>query len=149
MIPVPQPAIDLIASFEGLSLTPYRCPAGYWTVGYGHRCEASQEPISDAVARELLEADAQIAGDAVVRLTPSVGLTDGQYGALTSFVFNLGAGAYQASTLRRCVLAGDTPGAAAQFARWVYAGGRKLPGLIRRRAAERAMFMSVNSDGRY
>ncbi len=67
-------------------------------------------------------------------------LTQGQWDALSSFVYNLGPGALEKSTLLRLLNAGDYSGAAAQFDRWVYASGKKLSGLVKRRAAERALF---------
>jgi len=73
--------------------------------------------------------------------------SDGQIVALCSFVYNLGAGAYRGSTLRRCVQAGDLAGAAAEFGRWVFAYGRKMPGLVRRRAAEAALYVGKETFG--
>ena len=78
---------------------------------------------------------------AVLRLWP-VPLTQGQYDALVSFSFNLGAGALQSSTLRRKIMRGDYEGAADEFPRWVFAGGRRMVGLVRRREAKRALFLS-------
>ena len=136
----------LIKHFEGFADAPYRCPAGYMTVGYGHlirdmaaftRTVAS--PVTQAQAEAWLHEDAALAARAVTRLLP-VMLTQGQYDALVSFTFNLGAGALQRSTLRRVILRGDMAQAQKELHRWVYAGGAKLPGLVRRRAAEAALF---------
>ena len=78
---------------------------------------------------------------AVLRLCP-VPLSQGQYDALVSFSFNLGAGALQSSTLRRKIMREDYEGAADEFPRWVFAAGLRLAGLVRRREAERALFLS-------
>ena len=135
-------AQDLIETFEGCSLRPYLCPAGYWTIGYGHLCGRFQPEISKDFAEQLLAFDTHHAEDAVLRLTRPKNLTPGQFAALTSFTFNLGAGALQASTLRHCFMRGDISGAAGQFLLWTHGGGRVLPGLVARRAAERALFLA-------
>jgi lysozyme len=97
--------------------------------------------IDRATAEELLAEDAQEVADKIAAAA-QVPLTDGQFGALTSFAFNLGWGALRGSTLWRLVQAGDMRGAAGQFGRWTKAGRplRVLPGLVKRRAAERALF---------
>ena len=135
--------LKLIKQFEGFSATPYYCPAGYLTIGYGHVIQQNESffHIDKRQAENLLRDDVQVAEAAVCRLIP-VPLHDGQYAALVSFTYNLGAGALQASTLRRKLLRGAYDAAAAEFPRWVYAGGRKLVGLVRRRAAERELFSS-------
>ena len=138
--------LALIRRFEGFSPTIYICPAGYPTIGYGHVVLPRErarfaDGISEEEGIELLRLDAQIAEAAVVRLI-RVPLTDGQFDALVSFTFNLGAGALQRSTLRRLVNSQHHADACAEFAKWVRASGRKLPGLIRRRAAEAAAYLS-------
>lgn len=145
---IPQAAIDIIKRFEGLSLKAYRCPAALPTIGYGHllsrdpKADLAQWPdIDQARADELLAIDAAKSAASVDRLI-TVPLTDGQRGALISFVFNLGGGNLQASTLRRVINRGDMDDAPEQLAKWVYAGGVKLPGLVRRRAAEAALWTS-------
>lgn len=139
---IPSAAIDLIKRFEGLSLKAYRCPAGLPTIGYGHllsrdpKADLSQWPdIDQSRADELLAIDAAKSAASVARLI-TVPLTEGQRAALISFVFNFGGGNLQASTLRRVINRGDIDDAPDQFRKWVYAGGVKLPGLVRRRAAE-------------
>ncbi len=136
--------LRLIRRFEGFSAMPYLCPAGYLTVGYGHvvkNPDAFRQPITEDEATEILTVDVETAEHAMLRLI-SVPLTDGQFDALVSFTFNLGAGALQRSTLRRKVNREDHEDAAAEFLRWVWAGGRKLNGLIRRRQAEAALYQS-------
>ena len=132
--------INLVKSFEGLRLTAYKCPAGVWTIGYGHTQGVSRGMrITEARANEMLTSDLEDAGKSVLRLI-SVPLNDNQYGALCSFVFNLGAGALQTSTLRKILNTGDYAGVPAQMARWNKAtvNGKKvvLAGLVRRREAE-------------
>lgn len=135
--------LALVKAFEGLRLTAYRCPAGVWTVGYGSTGPhvAPDTTVSAAEAEALLLLDLQRFQSAVARLVRAP-LTEGQYDAVVSFTFNLGEGALQASTLRAMLNRGEYAGAADQFGRWVLAGGVKLPGLVRRRAAERALFLS-------
>lgn len=130
----------LIKRFEGFSPTVYICPAGYPTVGYGHLVRAEEQErfrdgVTDVWAGELLKQDVRAAEAAVVRLITTP-LTDGQFDALVSFTFNLGAGALQRSTLRRIVNRGSHGEVADQLGRWVIAGGRKQPGLVNRRRAE-------------
>ncbi len=129
---------------EKLALDSYICPAGYPTIGYGHIVKASEAEsfangITEAHAEALLRADVASAQRAVLRLI-SVPLSDGQYDALVSFTFNLGGGALQRSTLRRKLNRGDYETVPAEFMKWVWAGGRKLKGLIKRRQAEAALF---------
>ena len=96
-------------------------------------------PPAGAAAEELLRRDVESAERAVVRLI-RVPLEDGQFDALGSFAFNLGAGALQRSTLRRKVNRGEHGAVPAEFRRWVFAGGRRLKGLVRRREAEAALY---------
>ncbi len=129
--------IELIQHFEGFSAEPYLCPAGYLTIGYGHVIrpgESWPDGITEEEAAALLAEDVIEAEQAVLRLI-AVPLTDGQFDALVSFTFNLGAGALQRSTLRRKINRQSYNAAAQEFPRWVWAGGRKLRGLMRRRAA--------------
>jgi len=141
---IPQSAIDLVKHFEGFSSKPYVCPAGFLTIGYGH-VVPNDYPRATRVtpeeAEDLLRKDLRVAALGVLRLT-KVPLSDNQYGALVSFVFNLGAGRYQSSTLRMKINRGDYSEAAEEFPKWVYGGGRKLPGLVARRDAEARVFSS-------
>lgn len=138
----------LVQHFEGLKLTAYRCPAGVWTIGYGHTGDVREgQVITAAVAERLLASDLAAAAAAVAKLV-TVPLTDDQRGALASFVFNVGASNFKGSTLRRLLNKGDIEGAAGEFGRWVYATVKgkkeKLPGLVTRRAAEEALFRGVD-----
>jgi lysozyme len=132
--------LALIKQFEGFSPTVYICPAGYHTIGYGHvvklqEWEKFASGITTEQAEALLRQDVQTAECGVLRLI-IVPLTDGQFDALVSFTFNLGAGALQRSTLRRKVNRGDHAAVPAELRKWVWAGGRRLEGLIQRRGAE-------------
>jgi lysozyme len=137
---ITQAGIDLIKRFEGFSPTVYICPAGYPTIGYGHVVKLQERErfaggITAEQAEFLLRQDVQTAEYAVLRLI-TVPLTDGQFDALVSFTFNLGAGALQRSTLRRKINRRDYAAVPAEFRKWVWAGGRRLEGLILRREAE-------------
>lgn len=136
--------LNLIMTFEGFSPRPYLCPAGVWTIGYGHTRGVTKESphIDELEAMELLRGDVASAEASVSRLV-KVPLTDGQFAALVSFVFNLGAGRLQASTLLRRVNAGDHAAAAEEFKKWTLAGGKRSKGLIRRRAAEIALYSAA------
>jgi lysozyme len=144
--PVPDQAVLFVMEHEGLRLEPYRDVAGYWTIGVGHlvaqdRGAPRPPSITRAEAMELLRVDLLKAASSVLRLV-AVPLSDGQYTALLSFVFNLGGGALQASTLLRRLNQADYIGTAAEFPRWNKAGGRVVSGLTRRRLAERRLFAS-------
>jgi lysozyme len=135
--------LGLIKRFEGFSSTVYICPAGYPTIGYGHLVRDNEkfETISQEAAEVLLRIDVESAEHAVLRLI-DIPLTDGQFDALVSFTFNLGAGAFQRSTLRRKVnrqAHGEVP---EQLMRWVWAGGRRLNGLVRRRNSEAMRYVA-------
>ena len=136
----------LIRRHEGLSLQPYRCPAGVWTIGYGHAMHPQEvakhkNGISEAEAEALLLMDVALAEAALRRLV-MVPLAQGQVDALVSFIFNLGAGRFQASTLRMKLNRKEFESAACEFPKWVWAAGRKLPGLIRRRHEEMLLFLN-------
>ena len=144
---ITQNGLDLIKRFEGFSRTVYFCPAGYPTIGYGHVVKDDEDfsaGIDEAQAEELLRQDAQIAERAVLRLI-NVLLTDGQFDALVSFTYNLGGGALQRSTLRRKINREEHAEVPEQFMRWVWAGGRKLRGLVRRRAAEAGFYQTSSA----
>lgn len=130
----------LVRQFEGCRLAAYICPAGVPTIGVGRtrgvkmgdRCSVQQ---ADLWLTEDLQ-DAEAAVSSLVK----VPLSQGQFDALVSFVFNLGASAFTKSTLLKRLNAGLPVAAADEFKRWVYSGGVRLKGLVDRRAAEEAMF---------
>lgn len=135
--------------FEGFSATPYLCPAGVWTIGFGSTRDATGAPvcattpaITRSQARQLAERDLRAALCEINRDVPKVRLTPLQEGALLDFVYNVGSGNFRTSTLLRKLNAGDLAGAAAEFAKWNLAGGKILAGLVRRRAAEQALFLA-------
>lgn len=140
-----------LKSHEGLRLEAYPDPGSKdgkpVTIGYGstRRADGGEWQlggrITEPEAAELLRRDVAGTEAAVSRLV-RVPLTQAQFDALVSFVYNVGAGSFESSTLLRLLNAGDYAGAAAQFGRWVYNDGRVLPGLQRRRAAEAALFAS-------
>jgi len=161
-------AIALIKRFESLhdgdlseiGLQPKMDPVGIWTAGYGH---ALRDPdtgqflqgandraaalalvhggLTEAQADDLLERDLEQFSDGVSRRVTAP-LSSSEFGALVSFAFNVGLGNFKGSTLLRLLNAGDFKGAADQFARWNRAGGKILPGLVKRRYAERTLFLS-------
>lgn len=135
-------AIKLIKEFESLRLKAYLCPAKVWTIGYGHTKGVKQGmQITEEQAEELLREDMQEAIDVVERL--SVELSENQYNALVSFVFNIGGSAFAASTIRRKILANPNDSSIrAEFLRWVYADGKMLKGLERRREREADLYFS-------
>lgn len=140
MIPAALP--PLIRRFEGLRLRPYLCPAGVPTIGYGHtgpEVRMDSPPITRALADAWLLEDAGRACRAALALSPALAGQDDRLAAVADFIFNLGAGRYKASTLRRRIAEGDWPEAAEQLGRWVWGGGRRLPGLVARREAERRL----------
>ena len=153
MIAVPQAAIDLAKRFEGFHRVPkndagrahpYVCPAGYWTIGYGHLCAPKHPPITEAEAEVYLAHDLQTALIATLRHCPVLATEpEGRLAAIVDFTFNLGAGRLQTSTLRRRVNQRDWPGAAAELRRWVFGGGKVLPGLVARRSSEAALICSA------
>lgn len=120
---------------EGLVLHPYICPAGYPTIGYGHRIPSMQhEDITKERAEELLRADLRAKRDAVLALSPGLAeATPRRMAAILDFAFNCGEGAYRKSGLRKRVDAGDWDGAAKEIVRWVHANGRVFEPLVARR----------------
>ncbi|ECF6053861.1 TPA: lysozyme [Salmonella enterica subsp. enterica serovar Ball] len=133
--------LNLIKEFEGLRLQAYKCPSDIWTIGYGHTAGIGPDDvITEAQAISLLCQDVAASERAVNQYT-HVLLTQNQFDALVSFVFNLGVGSFRTSTLLKKLNAGDYDGAAREFGRWIHAGGKALPGLVRRREAERALFL--------
>lgn len=133
-------ALEIIKAAEGLRLTAYRCPAGVWTIGYGHTGDVREgQTITAHQADAILDVDLDHFERAVDRLAP--GANANQRGALVSLAFNIGVKALEGSALLRLHRAGDHVGAAVAFSRWVRGGGKVLPGLVKRRAAEAALYL--------
>ena len=141
-------ACGIIRECEGLSFNAYPDPASGgdpWTIGYG----ATGPGIRPGVTWSIAQAEARLSEDIQRFMAGVSGLlkrkpTDSQLAAMTSLAFNIGLSAFGKSTLLRKFNAGDYKGAAAEFDRWVYASGKKMKGLERRRKAERALFESVD-----
>ena len=160
---------DLMHKFEGFRSRPYLCPAHIWTIGYGHvlyqeqirlpvvRVEGKNIPMirkempmraednrafTKAEIDELFRIDVETFERGVLRLVPGVVGRQGAFDALVSISFNFGLGNLQRSTIRMKANRGDWEGAAAAFRMWVKGGGKVLPGLVRRREAEIALFLS-------
>lgn len=127
--------------WEGLKLKAYRCSAGVWTIGYGHTRTAFPGMIIDRdEAEALLRDDLSDAERAVSRLI-TVPLNDNQFAVLVSFTFNLGFGNLEKSTLRRKLNAGEYEAVPTELMKWVNAGGKRLQGLVNRRAAEAGLWV--------
>lgn len=135
--------IEKIKEFEGFVPLAYRCPAGVWTVGYGHtRGVYEGRRVNEEEAEELLREDLVPCEHFVDKL--GVTRTQGQFDALVDFVFNLGTERLQDSTLLRKIREGaPTAEIQDEFGRWVYGGGEVLPGLVRRRKWEAERWAEV------
>ena len=139
---ISQKGIDLIKRWEGFRSNAYLCPGNVWTIGYGHTKNVYQGMcISKAQAEQLLKSDLKHFEASVSQLV-TVKLNQAQFDTLVSFTFNVGVYAFKKSTLLRLINQGDFLGAAQQFGRWVNANGKKLPGLVKRRAEEKKLFLS-------
>ena len=137
-----QSMIDEVKKHEGWRANAYICPAGVWTIGYGHTGTAKRGmSISKAEGERLLKKDLQVFENAIHRLV-KVSLNQNQFDALVSFAYNCGAQALSQSTLLRVLNQGNYKEAANQFLRWTRGGGRVLPGLVKRRKAEKELFES-------
>ncbi len=140
---------ELIKTFEGLSLKPYKCQAGVSTIGYGNtfytngvKVTMSDAPITQEKANEMLKVIADSFALKVAKIVPS-GLTQNQFNALVSFAFNLGVQALTNSTLLRLVkINPNDANIAKQFLRWNQAGGKVVDGLTKRRIKESALYFS-------
>ena len=136
-----QKGIDLIKKFEGCRLEAYKCPAGIWTIGYGHtKGVQNGQKITQAQAEEFLIEDLKVYEKAVESCV-KVPLSQNQFDALVSFCYNCGGEALRTSTLLRLLNEGKYSEAGEQFLRWNKAGGKVLVGLTRRREEERELFL--------
>ena len=135
--------LDLIKSFEGLRLDSYRCSANVATVGYGHTGPDVRIPmtITPGEAERLLQKDIARFETGVTAMVSGVPTSENEFSAMVSLAFNIGLGAFATSTLLKRHKAGNKIGAANAFLMWNRAGKRVLPGLIRRREAERALYL--------
>lgn len=129
----------MLKRHEGCRLTAYRCPAGVWTIGYGHTGDDVREgmTITQREAERLLADDLRKFEEEVERVMAGVSLTQGQFDALTVFAYNVGPSAFRNSTLARMVRKNpNNPLIRGEFRRWIRAKGEVLPGLVRRREEE-------------
>jgi len=147
LIQVPPQAIALAKRFEGFHRVPkndpmrrahpYICPAGYHTIGFGHLCRPDHPPITGTEAEAYLAQDLMTALTATLRYCPVLAMeSELRLAAIVDFTFNLGAGRLQTSTLRQRVNQRDWVAAGQELRRWVYGGGKVLPGLTARREDE-------------
>lgn len=160
--------IELMHLFEGCRLKPYLCPAVIWTIGYGHVLYQDQIRLpvaptqgytgmlrkdyplrrednrtwSKEEVNDLFEKDLVVFERGVLRLAPSLATRQGAFDACVSFAFNAGVGNFQRSSMRMAINRGDWEEAAEGFMKWTKGGGKVLPGLVRRRQAEKALFLS-------
>lgn len=138
--------LAIIRQYEGFRAKPYLCPAGVWTIGYGSTRYAdnravmpTDRAITQAQADAIMQATLVQYEDAVNRYA-KVPLTQNAFDALVDFAYNAGAKNLLNSTLLRKLNLSDYAGAAIEFNKWVFANGSVLPGLVKRRAAEKALF---------
>ena len=138
-------AIRVIKRFEGMREEAYLCPAGVWTIGFGHTAGVKKgDKIDMYTATVYLQDDIRKFEDAIDKLV-KVKLNKNQFDALVSFVFNVGAGAFEKSTMLKLINSGNFSLAANEFDKWVYSKGTKLEGLINRRKAEKELFLALNT----
>lgn len=142
--------VDFIKHFEGLHrlgknglVYPYRCPAGVLTVGYGTtRFDKSKESFTVQECQDMLEVEIRIIQGQLFKLSPALrNETESRQTAIISWVYNLGITAYRGSTMKRYIDLGDWEHASVECRKWVWGGGRRLPGLILRRNAEAALML--------
>ncbi|BEN78636.1 lysozyme [Serratia marcescens] len=139
--------IELIKRFEGLRLKAYQDSVGVWTIGYGWTQPVDGKKVGPGMQIVQATADRLLKCGVVqyeqgVNLLVKVKITQSQFDALVSFAYNLGLRSLSTSTLLKKLNAGDKQGAADEFGKWVNAGGKRLDGLVVRRAAERELFLS-------
>lgn len=147
--------IGLIKQFEGCQLSAYYCPSGILTIGFGHTGDVKfGQRITQHQADVILDYDLE-RFEEIVSKAVKTPLTENQFSALVSFVFNVGPGkkdvrdgfvtlkSGRPSLMLTLLNVGNSSGAADQFLRWNKGGGKVLPGLVKRRAAERALFLQA------
>lgn len=141
-------AIQFIKDHEGFRDEAYQCASGVWTIGWGHTSDARYPvregmKITKATAEKMLEHDIREAEAAIAKFLHNEDELNGnQFGALVSLIFNIGNAAFGRSRLAKLLNKGDFDGASREFGKWVWSRGRRLTGLVRRRAEEKALFMT-------
>jgi len=144
---VNEAGLRIIKEFEGLRLRAYRCPAGVWTIGYGHtRTARKGQVITEAEADRLLREDLRVFEQGVLDALGGAPTTENQFSAMVSLAYNIGLGAFRRSKVLAFHKAGKTAEAARAFANWRKAGGKVLPGLVRRRAAEAKLYLTPDNE---
>jgi lysozyme len=137
-------AIQLIHQFEGIRHRPYFCPAGKLTIGWGSTLEVrpgmeiTNEQAEDMLRQEVLELESEL------NLCVTVKLKDHERAALLSLAHNIGITRFRTSTLLKKLNQRDKKGASEEFTRWVHVQGKRLPGLVKRRAVEKVVFLGKN-----
>lgn len=135
-------AASLIKAAEGCRLNAYKCPAGIWTIGYGHTKGVKEgDTWTQAQADKALEQDIETYLKAVLIACPSLEHYPNRLAACISLAYNIGTGAFASSSVARHINKGDYRAAADAFLLWVNACGKKLEGLVKRRQAEQAIFL--------
>lgn len=134
--------LAVIKKYEGLSLTTYRCPAGLFTIGYGH----TGKDVLPGMTINIETADAYLKADVkkfeeVIEQLVRVPITQNQFDALICFVYNVGPGNFQKSTLLKKINQKDIADAADEFPKWNKSKGKVLPGLAKRREEERKLWL--------
>lgn len=143
---ISETGIALIKKFEGCELKAYQDSVGVWTIGYGWthpvngRKVGAGMVITQATAESLLREGVRPFADGVSKLV-TVAINQNQFDALVSFAYNLGLGSLKTSTLLKMLNAGNKKAAADEFLKWCRAGGKILNGLVKRRTAERELFL--------
>jgi lysozyme len=140
--------LSMLRRLEGCRCRAYKDSAGVWTIGYGHTSMAGPPPVKPGMRISRREADAILARDVAgfargVASLLDVPLSDGQFSALVSFAYNIGLENFRKSSVLRAVNSGNFESVPRRLSLWVKAGGRVLPGLVSRRAAEAAMFIAA------
>ena len=145
---VNEAGLGIIKSFEGWASSVYRCPANRWTIGWGSTWDnkgnpvtASHPDIDKTTGTDLLRRELRHVESAINRLV-KVPLNENQFSSLCSFVYNLGSGNFQSSTLRAKLNREEYEGAALEFPKWRRAGGKILKGLVARRKIEQSLFLT-------
>ena len=139
-----QNGINLIKQFEGLRLKAYQCAAGVWTIGWGHTSGVKKgDKITSRQAEDFLRSDLEKFENAINNLVKAE-LNQNQFDALASFVFNIGINAFKQSTMLKFLNNNSFPLAAGQFDRWIKSNGKVLEGLVKRRKAEKELFLKAD-----
>lgn len=138
-----QAGLDVIKSFEGCRYKAYRCPAGVWTCGYGSTGPdvGPDTQWSPEQAQARLSSDLHKFEAGVLKLL-SAETSDNEFSAMVCLAYNIGLGSFGKSSVLKLHNQKDRKGAGDSFLKWTKAGGRELPGLVRRREAERSLYTS-------